>query len=198
MKTMSLTTMMSLKTTMSLTACVIAAAVLIGPQTAAAADLDYRTVPAPDRYSQAYEDPRYRDLYAPEPRAEPRGYSYAPQPYAPQYVPAPHPVPQAYVYRDGYRERDRDRFDERRYSDACLPRGEIKRRLSDGGWHDFHDLDSTGNVTRVKARRHNGDLFALKVDRCNGEVVRADLIERGGIGPYADGSSQRRYERPYY
>ncbi len=182
----------SLTMNVSLTAGLLAAAVSIGAQTAAAADLDYRTVPSPDRYSQAYEDPRYRDLYGPEPRAEARVYNYAPRPYEP----APHPVPQAHVYRDGYGERDR--FVGSRYTEGCLPRGEIKRRLVDSGWNDFHDLDSSGHVTRVKARRHNGDLFALKVDRCNGEVMRADLIERGGIGPYAYGSSQRRYERPYY
>ncbi len=174
--------------TLSLTACLLAAAVVIGPRTVAAADLDYRTVPSPDRYSQAYEDPRYRDLYGPEPRA----YSHVP----PQYVPAPHPVPDAYVYRDGYGPRDR--VDDRRYGEACLPRSEVKRRLVEGGWHDFLDLDSSGHVTRVKARRNNGDLFGLKVDRCNGEVLRADLIERGGIGPYAYGGSSRRYERPYY
>lgn len=176
---------------LSLAAALLAAAVVVGSKPADAADLDYRGVPPPDRYSSAYEDPRYRDIYGPEPRV------YAP---APRYEPAPHPVPPGYVYRDGRGERyaERGPADDWRYAHGCLPRGEIKQRLVDGGWHDFFDLDIAGRSTRVKARRPNGDLFALKVDRCSGEVLRADLIERGGIGPYAYGGSPRRYERPYY
>lgn len=174
-----------------LTAGLLAAAVTVGSNAVQAADLDYRTVPPPDRYSSAYEDPRYRDLYGPEPRV----YSHSQAPR--YYEPAPHPVPPAYVYRPGDRYADRG-ADDWRFAQGCVPRDEIKRRLIDSGWHDFHDLDVSTRATRVKARRPNGDVFALKVDRCNGEIIRADLIERGAIGPYAYGGSQRRYERPYY
>ena len=177
---------------LQLTASLLAAAVLFGARPVAAADLDYGHVPPPDRYSSAYEDPRYRDLYAQEP---PRVYRYEPRPYA-----AAPPVPPGYVYRDPVP----DRFaewgpgDDWRYAAGCLPRREIKRRLVDEGWNDFHDLDIARSVARVKARRPNGDLFTLKVDRCNGEVLRADLIERQGVGPYASRGEPRRYERPYY
>lgn len=175
-----------------LTASVLAAALLLGARPVAAADLDYGYGPGPDRYSSAYEDPRYRDLYAPEP---PPAYRPAPGPYV--AVPPPGPVPPGYVYRGP------DRFaewgpDDGRYGAGCLPRHEIKRRLVDEGWRDFHDLDVARSVARVKARRPNGELFSLKVDRCSGEVVRADVIERYGPGPYAWRDEPRRYERPYY
>jgi hypothetical protein len=182
---------------LSLSAGVLAAALLLGARPVAAADLDYG--PVPDRYSSAYEDPRYRDLYAPEP---PPAYHYEPRPYvAVPAPPVPAPVPHGYVYRDN----GPDRFaewgpdDDWRYGAGCLPRREIKRRLVDEGWHDFHDLDIARNVARVKARRPNGDLFVLKVDRCNGDVLHADVLERGGPGPYAwRGEPPRPYGRPYY
>jgi len=161
-----------------LAATVLAAAVLLGSGPGIAADLDYDGVPAPDRYGSAYEDPRYRDLYAPEP---PRVYRFEPRPYA--AVPPP-PAP---VYRG----------DDWRAADGCLPRREITRRLLDQGWRDFHDLDLTRPAARVSARRPNGDLFRLKVDRCNGEVLRADLIDRHDPGPYAWRDGPRR-DRPYY
>ena len=51
-----------MKATM-LAAGICAAVVSAGATIARAADLDYGRVP--DRYSGAYEDPRYRDLYGP-------------------------------------------------------------------------------------------------------------------------------------
>ncbi|MGE0697908.1 MAG: hypothetical protein AB7O57_02315 [Hyphomicrobiaceae bacterium] len=177
-----------------LTATLLAAAVLLGARPLAAADLDYGYVPPPDRYASAYEDPRYRDLYAPEPS---RGYRYEPRPYV-AVPPPPAPVPPGYVYRQHDRFAEWGPGENWRYAEGCLPRHAIKRRLVDEGWRDFHDLDVAHNIARVKARRPNGDLFELKVDRCNGEVVRADLLDRYGPGPYAWRGDQRRYERPYY
>lgn len=176
-----------------LTAKVLAAALLLGGRPSAAADLDYGYVPPPDRYGSAYDDPRYRDLYAPEP---PRAYRFEPRPYA--GVPPPGPVPPGYVYRE------HDRFAEWgpgpgwRMSAGCLPRREIRRRLIDEGWSDFHGIEITGPTARVSARRPSGELFRLKVDRCNGEVVRADRIRHHGPRPYAWRDDSRRYERPYY
>ena len=159
-----------------LAATVLAAALLLGARPGAAADLDYDGVPPPDRYGSAYEDPRYRDLYAPEPRP-------------------PVPAPPAPVYRDRFTEWG-PRPDWRS-AEGCLPRREITQRLVDEGWRDFHDLDLSREAARVSARRPNGDLFRLKVDRCNGEVVRADLIDRHDPGPYAWRDGPRR-DRPYY
>jgi len=175
-----------------LTAALVAAAVSLALGSARAADLDYDHVPPPDRFGSAYEDPRYRDLYAPEP---PRIYRYEPRPY----VAAP-PIPPGYVYR----ERGPDRFadwggdEDWRYGSGCLPRREIERRLYDSGWHDFHDIEIRRHAARVSARRPNGDVFRLKVDRCNGEVLRADLIDRPSGGPYAWRDEPRHPGRPLY
>jgi hypothetical protein len=171
---------------LSLSATLLAAAVAVTTLPAFAADLDYRVVPGPDRYGSAYDDPRYRDLYGPEPRV----YTYRPQPYEPRYeVPRVAPVPPGYVYRDRYAER---------YAEGCLPRREIRRRLHEDGWTEFHDVELRGETARMQARRRNGDLFALKVDRCSGDVLKAELLERVGPVPYADRGGPYRYERRYY
>lgn len=168
----------------------LAAALAAGAAPARAADLDYGRIPT-DRYSSAYEDPRYRDLYADPPRA----YSHAPAPYY-RGEPPP-PVPPAYVYRDPppYRYSEAPPSDWR-YRNGCVPREEIKRRLVNEGWGDFQDLELLGNVARVNARRPSGDLFALKVDRCTGDIVGSRLIARGGHGPYAYDNGSR-WSRPY-
>ena len=139
---------------------------------AKAADLDYGRMPA-DRYSEAYEDPRYRDLYAPEPPR--RAYdSYDRR----------HPVPPGYVYRDNPANR---------YGSAnCLPREAVRERLVSDGWRDFQGFDMRGDTARINARRPNGDLYALNVDRCSGDIVGSRIIERAGAGPYAYEDGPRR------
>lgn len=179
-------------TKLSLTAGVLAVA-LTASAGAKAADLDYGRVPT-DRYSSAYEDPRYRDLYAPEPRDH--GYDY-------RAVPPP-PIPPAYVYRDNpppYRDH---RFSDYRYGyngngGHCVPREEAKRRLINEGWRDFHDLELRNDIAKVRARRPNGDLYDLKIDRCSGEIVNSHFLQRG-YGPYAYDNGHpgpSRWERTY-
>ena len=165
----------------SLKATAFTAAVLAGTFSANAADLDYGRAPA-DRYSEAYEDPRYRDLYAPEP---PRRYSAAPR-YEPRYDPG-YPVPPGNVYRDNPAYRYG--------SSNCLPREAVRERLLSEGWRQFQDVELRGNAARIDARRPNGDLYAHNVDRCSGEIVGSRLIERGGARPYAYEDGPRR---PYY
>ncbi len=169
-------------TKLSLTAGALAAALVAGAS-AQAADLDYGRVPT-DRYSSAYEDPRYRDLYEPAP---------APQPYA-YSRPAPaYPVPPGYVYRDTPRYPDDSYRDHDRHAQGCLPREVIKERLISEGWRDFHDLELRNNVAKIRARRPSGDLYDLKVDRCSGEILHSQLLQRGGYGPYAYDAGPRRY-----
>ena len=166
----------------TLAAGVFAAAVVAGAAGTRAADLDYGRVPT-DRTSEAYEDPRYRDLYAPEP---PRRYGTAPyyQPrYQPGYSPG-HPVPPGYVYRDN--------APYRYGQNGCAPREAIRERLLSEGWGNFQDLELRGDVARINARRPNGDLYSLQVDRCSGEIVNSRLIARGGVGPYAYDDGPRR------
>ncbi len=178
---------------LSLSAGVLAAALLVAAMPAAAADLDYRHVPGPDRYGSAYDDPRYRDLYGPEPTP---GYTYAPRAVEPRYraeapLHPPGPVPPGYVYGERDYGRGEERYARReagpdwRQPEQCLRPGQIKRRLVEDGWSEFQDVDANARFARIRARRANGDLFALRVDRCTGEILKTVLIGREGYGPYA-------------
>jgi hypothetical protein len=165
---------------------------------AQAADLDEG--PPPERYGSAYDDPRYADMYKyPSPPAYPVP---PPRPYA-----GP-PVPRERVYRDEEFGPDYDPGYGRRYSYAepvppyggrCAPREAVKERLYRDGWGDFHDGGIHGSVATVRARRPSGRLFELTLDRCTGEIVRAEPLEGRAFGPYAYGppGPPRRWERPY-
>lgn len=158
---------------MTLAAGALAATLVTGAQGARAADLDYGRVPY-DRYSSAYEDPRYADIYGRAPAPVPPGYVYRDHRYA-------EPLPPRFAYEDAPRP-------------GCIPREEIKRRLVGEGWRDFYDLELRGDQAKVKARRPSGDLYVLRVDRCTGEIANARLLERGSHGPYAyDDRYTRRY-----
>lgn len=172
---------------------------------ARAADLDDGVGPA-DRRAYVYEDPRYADIYREPRRAEPPP---PPPPYT--YRPAPPPAPAPYAYRaEPPRYVDPPRYGEpSRYAgpaprygrpEHCAAKDEIRQRLIDGGWRDFHDPEVRGPMALIKARRASGDLYELRVDRCTGEVVSTQFIERGrAVGPYAfDDLPPPRWRRPYY
>ena len=109
---------------------------------------------------QRYAEPRYE----------------APRRYYDEAPAAPH-------NRYGYLEPMNPRSD---YSagPTCIPRGEIRRALINEGWRDFRDLELRGEVAKIQARRPNGQLYALKVDRCSGEIVHSRPLHDGGV-PYA-------------
>ena len=165
-----------------------------GGSAARAADLDYGDAPR-QHYGAAYDDPRYADIY---------GRSHGPS-YSPRY--APHaeyvPVPREPVYRD--RAYDDDRHGER-YSEAlppsyghrtgCVPRQQIRHQLERQGWSGFFAAEPRGDIAALKARRPDGRVFALRIDRCTGEIVDARPVAPQGYGPYAN--APRRYERNYY
>src|SRR5688572_25936101 len=111
-----------------------------------------------DRHSSPYDDPRYRDLYGAPSRYTER-YEYKERTY---------PVPPRAVYRDDDYRDPRRYAEDHRFSESCLPRHEVRRRLLDDGWRDFHDLEFRGATAAVRARRPNGDLYDLTVDRCTG------------------------------
>jgi hypothetical protein len=157
------------------------AVVAVGAPAARAADLDYGR---PDRYSSPYDDPRYRELYGEPPRYTER-YEY-------QERSNTYPAPTPYAYRDGPPRYTEDY----RYGHDCLPRHEVRRRLRLEGWSDFHDVELRANTALLRARRLNGDLYDLKVDRCTGSVISALPLERYVPGPYAYGP--RRWSRPYF
>lgn len=189
---------------------VLAAGLLAAAFTTGARAADLDEGPPPDRYGSAYDDPRYADIYkypkgpqvygVPPPGVYGRPYA-GPPPYA-------GPIPRERVYRE---EEDYDRGyapGPRRYSYAepgaapyagrCAPREVVKERLYSEGWRDFHDGDVRGNIATIHARRPSGRLFVLTLDRCSGDVVRAEPLEGRPFGPYAyGGAPPRRWDRPY-
>jgi hypothetical protein len=162
-----------------------------------------------DRYgpraASPYDDPRYADIYThPQPprRVEPRYVE-------PRYV-EPGPVYQAPRYERPYAHQDeqppRDRYGYLKpinpphyrqghaTAPACVHHSEIRRALVGEGWRDFQDLEFRGEVAVVRARRPNGQLYSLKVDRCTGEIVNARPLDDGRV-PYAH--RERYGERTY-
>lgn len=216
---------------------------------AEAADLDRSG--GSSRYEDAYDDPRYADIYGQ--RGGEQGYRY-------RYVDrsgASREEPPVERYQDGadvdegaddepgvrvdrYEDEvppedrprsygDTRRYDPprsykdddtapepRRYSDAplpgprhyreereppveyrrgCTPRREIRRALMDDGWFDFSGLELRGDVALIHARRGNGRMFALKLDRCTGRVLRAEVISPPDHGRWVAGP--RRFYPTY-
>ena len=164
---------------------------IAGVSSATAADIYDNYNP---RTSSPYDDPRYSDVYKhpvpPQPRyAEPR---YVEPRYAePQYVEPRYDArpgyyddrPRVPTNRYGYLEPMNPRY-QHRPEPSCMPHGEIRRALINEGWRDFQDLELRGEVARVQARRPNGQLYALKVDRCSGEIVHSQPLQ-DGRSPYA-------------
>lgn len=148
-------------------AAALAAAWLAGASGAPAADL--YGPEGPYGRGSPYDDPRYSDIYKdPAPRyATP----YQPREYLPPYAP---------------RFREPARYpDYSYYGNGCVPRYEVKERLLRQGWHAFTDLELRGEVAFVRARRANGRLYELQVDRCSGSVIEARAA--GYPGAYAWG-----------
>lgn len=76
--------------------------------------------------------------------------------------------------------RDDDDYDRERYARRqvdCVPRDVVRHRLAADGWHDFKWPEPRGDYVVVDARRPNGRLFSLRIDRCSGEVVLARPLE---------------------
>lgn len=179
-----------------LTAGLVAALPLASVPAATAADL---YDPYEYGYSDTpYDDPRYADIYRhPKPPLPPLGPEppfvehcaekdydcpkkrWHAQPYKDHYYPPRHhrgrgeylePLPPP-GFRD-YRPR------KAHLPPACLPRHEIRRALKHDGWSDLHDIEFGKRLAFVTARRPNGSIYRLEVDRCDGEVVRAERIDR--------------------
>jgi len=58
----------------------------------------------------------------------------------------------------------------------CLGPRQIQRRLRRHGWRDFHVVDVRKHALIVKAKRRGGPRYRLKIDRCNGVILKAKLI----------------------
>lgn len=71
------------------------------------------------------------------------------------------------------------------YRQACVQSEDVRERLSDRGWQDFHGGQPHGNVVTLRARRPNGRLFELTLHRCSGQIIEARPLEPRPFGPYA-------------
>ncbi|MGE0024425.1 MAG: hypothetical protein AB7S70_12435 [Hyphomicrobium sp.] len=186
---------------------------------ASAADLDgerYAEPPYDDE--QRYGEPDYGDdeRYAPPgryseaPPQEPPQNRYDQDRYdrerydgeayddrAPGEVPGsikdgyPVPVP---APRYGEHAPPPERYEERRGERyACLDRWQIRRRLRNDGWEGIRPLGGDEGIVHVRAHRiESGRPFALRVDRCSGEVVDA-RPERRRAFAYRDWRRDRRW-----
>jgi hypothetical protein len=86
----------------------------------------------------------------------------------------------------------------RRYSGqptpTCARSEEVRERLTDRGWRDFHDGQPQGDVVTLRARRPNGRLFELTLHRCTGEIIEARPLEPRPFGPFAFNRRPRDFD----
>jgi hypothetical protein len=164
---------------------IVAAALAGFTGTAPAADLDYSTK---DSNLEPYA-PYYYHRDVPRQGQQYREEKYPDDKYGERRYSEPrHVEPPPYVERHGYRDappryshydappvQRESRYDQR----ACLSKGDIRYRLKEHGWQDFQELDFRGDTAIVNARRPDGMLYKLEVDRCTGVIVQARLLDEG-------------------
>lgn len=81
------------------------------------------------------------------------------------------------AYKDYWGDQESEERYSDRYDRRCAPRHVVRNRLERDGWVDFNHADPRGPIVVVEARRrHSGRPFQLRIDRCSGEIVRADPI----------------------
>ena len=71
------------------------------------------------------------------------------------------------------------------YGQTCAQSDQVRQRLTDMGWRDFHGGQPQGDIVTLRARRPNGRLFELTMHRCTGQIVEARPLEPRPFGPYA-------------
>lgn len=74
----------------------------------------------------------------------------------------------------------------------CLGPRQIQRRLRRHGWRDFHVVDVRKHALIVKAKRDGGPRYRLKIDRCNGAILKAELIGGRHQQHHRDDDDHRR------
>jgi len=55
----------------------------------------------------------------------------------------------------------------------CRAPRQVRRRLQRQGWWDFQGLRRSGENFVVRARRPNGTVYRLRIQRCSGQVLEA-------------------------
>jgi len=146
---------------------------------------DERDAP-PGRYSEAPpQDDRYDQGRYGEDRYDDRALGDPPPGSIKDGYPVPVPAP-----RYGERAPPPERYGQRF---ACLDRWQIRRRLRNDGWEGIRPQGGDGGIVYVRAHRiESGRPFALRVDRCSGEVVDA-RPERRRTFAYRDWRRDRRW-----
>ena len=148
------------------------------PGAVQAADLDFRY----EKQTQPYE-PYAPYYYHREGRRVEEWRSTEP------YEPAP---PPRYSYKEPSYQNDYWNPDARRipyekrvpsyapnYAERCVVRGEVRHKLKEHGWQDFRDLELRPDTASVTARRPDGLVYRLTVDRCTGVILSAQLLDDG-------------------
>jgi hypothetical protein len=81
---------------------------------------------------------------------------------------------------------------------ACARSEQVRERLTREGWRDFHAGQPVNDaVVTLRARRPNGRLFELTLDRCSGELVEARPLQLRPFGPFAFQQPYGPYRRPW-
>jgi len=62
----------------------------------------------------------------------------------------------------------------------CLRPRQIRGNLQSQGWWDFHGLRRVGEHIVVRARRPNGAVYQLRIERCSGRVAAARPLNGNG------------------
>lgn len=62
----------------------------------------------------------------------------------------------------------------------CLAPAQVRRRLKNQGWWDFRGLRRAGKDFVVLARRPNGTVYQLRLERCTGHVLKARPLSGEG------------------
>lgn len=146
---------------------------------ASAADLDYRTYEK--QRSTQYEP--YAPYYYHRQGTKTEEWRST----EPRYEPPP-PPPRRYGEYEDPREPTWRPEDSRRpgyrtvpqYAEPrCVAKGEIRHRLKEHGWQDFQDLEVRGDTAIITARRPDGLVYRLNVDRCTGVILTAELLDDG-------------------
>lgn len=79
------------------------------------------------------------------------------------------------------------------YGRTCVRIKEVRDRLTSLGWRDFHAGRPRHDLVTLRARRSNGRLFELTLERCSGQLVDARPLEPRTFGPYAFKAPRERY-----
>ncbi len=153
---------------------------------------------AADLSAEYDHDPRYAELFG---DSKHDGYSYDDR--RERYAERRHKYPDpAYEPEPEYRHAppkyDLDReYRRRRYSDyagECLPRRVIIRRLLRKGWSAFTPVRLNRRVAIVEADNSNGDRYRLRVNRCNGRIMRKrEIYARNYDNGYDRYAGRRRF-----